>query len=100
MAMGLFVIGPQVYYPIHAHAAEELYLLLAGTVSFRINPEDEWQAKRAGDLVLHRSQEPHEMRTQRAASLALYIWRGEIFQPSWYKGDMSSPEEPPKYPDM
>lgn len=100
MAVGLFLMGANLLYPLHAHAAEELYLILAGRVSFRTGPREAWRDRGPGDLVLHRSQEPHEMRTGAAAALMLYFWRGEIFEPSWYKGEMGSPEEPPKYPEM
>lgn len=98
-AAGIFLMGPELLYPLHAHAAEELYLVLAGAIAFRTRSEDPWSEKGPGEIVLHRSQEPHEMKSG-PASLALYVWQGEIFEPSWYKSDIDSPDEPPKYPEM
>ena len=99
MAAGIFLMGPGVHYPLHAHAAEELYLILAGEIGFRSGPGDAWRDSSPGEIILHRSQEPHEMKSG-PASLALYVWEGAIFEPSWYKSDIGSPDEPPKYPEM
>jgi hypothetical protein len=89
-----------VHYPLHAHAAEELYLTIGGAIDFRSDPKQQWRATLPGDLVHHRTHQPHEMRTTQRTSVALYLWSGEIFEPSWYKGEMQSPGEPPKYPEM
>lgn len=100
MKLGAFVMGADVHYPLHAHAAEELYLVVGGDISFRSSPESPWQWKKAGELVHHESNQPHEMLTGDRGALLFYIWRAEIFEPSWYKGEMNTPEEPPKYPEM
>ena len=100
LALGLFLMGPGVHYPLHAHAAEELYLTIGGAIDFRSDPKQPWRTTVPGDLIYHRVHEPHEMRTRERASVALYLWSGEIFEPSWYKGNMETPEEPPKYPEM
>ncbi len=100
MKLGAFVMGAGVHYPLHAHAAQELYLVVGGDISFRWDSESPWQLKRAGELVYHATNQPHEMLAGDRGPLLFYIWRDDIFEPSWYKGNMETPEEPPKYPEM
>jgi hypothetical protein len=80
--VGFTVVAEQTAYPLHSHPAVELYLVLAGraewstpTCNRRVPP---------GDLVLHRSDEPHSMRTSDEPLLALWGWRGDIDSPAVY----------------
>ncbi len=80
--IGFTLMAPATLYPLHAHPAIELYLVLSG--------EAQWSTPTAerivppGGFVLHRSNEPHAMRTFAAPLLALYAWRGAIDAPAFY----------------
>jgi len=75
LACGLLLLGPRTHYPRHRHPAEELYLPLAGTAAWQRGSA---QGRRVppGRPILHRSGQPHAIRTGRAPLLALYVWRG------------------------
>jgi quercetin dioxygenase-like cupin family protein len=80
--VGFTALAKQTDYPLHSHPAIELYLVLAGT-AYWSTPES---ARRVppGELVLHRSGEPHAMRTDGEPMLALWGWHGDIDSPAVY----------------
>jgi quercetin dioxygenase-like cupin family protein len=79
---GFTLMAPRTYYPLHAHPAVELYVVLSGHA--------EWTTPEAsrivppGGLVLHRTDQPHAMRTATEPLLALYGWSGAIDHPAVY----------------
>ena len=79
---GLYIQRPGVYYPAHAHDAEELYFILSG--------EAEWQAgerrftAKPGMLIHHASAEPHIMETGEQPLLAIFAWLGALNGRFWY----------------
>lgn len=76
LACGILLLGPDVEYPDHHHRAEELYLVLSGTASWRcaINP---WCEQPPGAAIHHPPDVSHAMRTSHEPLLALYLWRGD-----------------------
>lgn len=80
--VGFTLMAPNTFYPLHAHPAIELYLVIAGHA--------EWTASEArqvmppGRFVLHRSNEPHAMRTLAEPLLALYSWSGDLDTAAFY----------------
>ena len=75
--MGLFLLRPEVFYPPHAHRAEEIYLVLAGAGAWQ-GSAPRFAAKGPDDLVHHAPLEPHAIRTAERGMLTLWAWRGEI----------------------
>jgi hypothetical protein len=75
IACGVLLLGPEIEYPDHAHEAEELYLPLAGAAHWRKGAGD-FAMLSPGTPVVHRSWEPHAMRTGPDPMLALYVWKG------------------------
>lgn len=75
--LGLTLMAPQTYYPLHAHPAIELYLVLAGTAGWRLG-DAPFEDKPPGALILHRSGVGHAMQTRDEPMLALYVWRGDL----------------------
>ena len=73
---GLFYQAPAIYYPLHAHEAEETYTILAGSA--------DWQAGERrfsltpGQSSHHPPNLPHAMRAGRDGFLALWRWSGDI----------------------
>jgi len=74
-AAGLLILGPRILYPDHHHLAEEIYVPLTGGAFWRMG-EGPFTMRDAGEVVHHRSNVNHAMRTGDRPLLALYIWRG------------------------
>jgi len=80
--VGFTLVAPETFYPLHAHPAIELYLVISGRAQWTTP-----QAARMvppGDFVLHSANQPHAMRTFSEPLLALYGWRGDIDTPASY----------------
>ncbi|QPC92489.1 dimethylsulfonioproprionate lyase family protein [Mesorhizobium sp. INR15] len=75
VAAGLLILGPGIVYPDHHHIAEEIYIPLTGGTEWRMG-EGTFQTRTAGEVIHHKSNVSHAMRTGREPLLALYIWRG------------------------
>lgn len=80
--VGFTLVAPDTAYPLHAHPAVELYLVIAGRARWRAGDTEQWMSP--GALVLHRAHEPHAMRTFDEPLLALWGWSGEIDAPAAY----------------
>ncbi|MGV6873259.1 dimethylsulfonioproprionate lyase family protein [Pseudochelatococcus sp. B33] len=98
--LGLFILGPGIDYPPHAHAAEECYIVVAGEAEFQIGAQSDFVVKREGDVVFHGSHISHAIRTSSRPMFAVYVWRGALSEPSWYRNDMTDETEPRKYPKL
>jgi hypothetical protein len=80
LTCGCLLLGPDTHYPSHSHEAEELYVPLSGTASWRQGEirtdKPGWRELVPGTLIHHAAFEPHAMRTHGDPLLALYLWRG------------------------
>ena len=74
LAVGLLLLGPDVYYPWHRHEAEELYIPLAGRAAWK-HADAPWREQSPGTVIHHKSFERHAMQTKGEPMLALYLWR-------------------------
>jgi Dimethlysulfonioproprionate lyase len=74
IACGVLLLGPMTEYPAHSHAAEELYLPLAGRAWWRAG-ETDWRLRAPGTWIHHVSWTTHAMRTGREPLIAAYLWR-------------------------
>lgn len=74
---GIGVWGPDIVYPAHRHAAEEVYVVLAGRAIFRLGEaEAATDAERLpGDAVHVRSMMTHGFRTTDEPLVVFYIWQ-------------------------
>ncbi len=79
---GFTLMAPDTFYPLHAHPAIELYLVIAGHARWT-TPQAE-RIVPPGAFVLHHSGQPHAMRTFAEPLLALYGWSGDIDTPASY----------------
>ena len=98
--LGLFVLGPETFYPAHAHPAQEFYLILHGNPEIQNGADGEFETKEAGAVALHHTNVSHAIKTNRQPLFAVYGWRGDISARSWYRNDMNDLSEPIKYPAM
>ena len=74
---GAYLQFPGTWYPIHSHAAEELYFILSGTAEWTRDGIN-GQPEPPGTLIRHASHEGHATRTLAEPLLALWAWRGDI----------------------
>ena len=74
---GLLFQAPNITYPRHSHAAEEIYLSLSGPVEWQVD-ESDWRHSCAGDFTHHLPQQPHAIRTSTTPLLAVWGWAGDI----------------------
>jgi quercetin dioxygenase-like cupin family protein len=98
--LDVFVYGPDIDYPSHAHPAEEVYLVLGGTAWFRTGREAEYHPLRAGDLSHHSPDLPHAIRIGDEPVLGVVMYRGDLEGPLWYRSDMYDETEEKKYPGV
>ena len=75
--VGLLLMMPESSYPEHAHAAEELYLVLSGTAQWQ-GGNGKRSALPPGSFIHHPSGQHHAMRTGGEALLAVWGWTGDI----------------------
>ena len=74
---GVTLQAPATHYPAHAHAAVEIYFILAGNVDWQ-QGDGQWARKGPGDFILHRPHEPHAMRTGDEPLLAFFAWVSDL----------------------
>lgn len=80
--LGLLLQGAGVAYPPHRHAAEELYLVLAGTADWCID-QGKPVSRGPGSFVWHKPGQLHSMRTGSEPMLALWGWTGDVRSASY-----------------
>ena len=78
LLLGLMLIKPNNVYPAHAHDAKEAYYILAGSCYTKKNA-DEFQEKRAGDVIIHEPREAHALETKDDPVLIVWANTGIIF---------------------
>ena len=81
ISVGVLLLGPGLHYPEHHHAAEELYLVLAGDALWR-QGEEPWVEQPLGGWIHHTPWMPHATKCGAEPLLALYVWRGALNQPA------------------
>jgi mannose-6-phosphate isomerase-like protein (cupin superfamily) len=75
IAVGFLLLGPDVEYPPHHHAAEEVYYPLAGRALWQ-RGDERFVVRAPGECIHHAPRTPHAMKTGSEPLLALYAWRG------------------------
>ena len=72
---GLFLLYPDIAYPDHQHAADEIYIVLAGTGEWSLG-RGPYRVRRSGTIIDIPSMTVHAMRTAREPTLMLFSWTG------------------------
>ena len=82
---GIGVWGRGIDYPPHQHAAEEVYIVLAGSAEFMLDGGP-YERRRAGDVVHVSSMRRHGFRTTEDPLTVFYIWQaGDLREKSTFK---------------
>ena len=75
--IGLLLQRPETIYPMHQHAAEELYFILSGNAYWAVDHET-LKPKPPKSFVHHNSNQSHCITTGEEPLLALWGWTGDI----------------------
>ncbi len=92
--LGLFLQQPNVNYPLHAHEAEELYIIVSGEACWKI--DDRMFSVIPGSIIKHQSCQDHATFTEEEALFAIWIWTGKIKGRYWF-ADNSEDDCPLEY---
>ena len=76
LLFGLFYQRPDTYYPLHAHAADETYTILAGSALWKAGEDSRWRG--TGEKIHHPGQMPHAFRAGPCGFLAIWRWSGDV----------------------
>lgn len=77
ISAGFSLQGPDVYYPPHAHEAEESYWIIGGNGDWRVDAKA-WFAVRPGDGIYHKSGARHVMQTNEQPMLSMWVWTSHL----------------------
>ncbi len=75
--LGLFLLGPGLKYPNHAHPAPELYWILSGQSEWRMRDEP-FEPREPGETIWHEPFVPHATNTGATPMLAAYAWTRDV----------------------
>ena len=81
-------------YPLHAHEAEELYIIVSGEACWKI--DDRMFSVIPGSIIKHKSCQDHATFTEEEALFAIWIWTGKIKGRYWF-ADNSEDDCPLEY---
>ncbi len=77
----IMLLDANLKYPMHSHAPEELYIVLAGEIWWEAEGDKsapDW--RKAGDLIHHPPHRRHALTAGEAPALLLALWRGGGFE--------------------
>ena len=81
---GRFAIHPGVIYPLHSHAAHEVYFCISGEVEIIHGLHGTPFTIRAGEYSVTPPDCVHALRTDREPVVLAYVWMGEMSAPNWW----------------
>lgn len=81
LVCGFLLLGPEIEYPQHAHAPEELYVPLTEGSQWQMGSDD-WTDRAADRAIYHAPWITHAMRTGQQPMVAVYLWRDGDFTQS------------------
>ena len=82
--LGLFLLAPHVTYPLHQHAALEIYHVLTGEIYIRHGRQKLSMHINAGEHSVTPPHQVHELRTGSKACLIAYVWTGDLTGENWW----------------
>ena len=77
VAAGFTLQGRDIYYPPHAHQAEESYWIIGGNGDWKVGAEP-WFPVEAGNSVHHTSGVRHAMQTNAMPMLSIWLWTSHL----------------------
>ncbi len=77
VSAGFSLQAQDVYYPPHAHYAEESYWIIGGNGDWKVNTKP-WFAVEAGDSIYHKPEARHVMQTNEQPLLTIWLWTSHL----------------------
>lgn len=74
---GFSLQAPDIYYPPHAHHAEESYWIIGGDADWRVGTKP-WFAVAPGDSIYHEPEARHVMQTNEQPLLTVWLWTSHL----------------------
>ncbi len=74
---GFSLQGRDIYYPPHAHYAEESYWIIGGDGDWKVGTEP-WFAVEPGDSIYHEPEVRHAMQTNEQPLLTVWLWTSHL----------------------
>ena len=74
---GFSLQSPDIYYPPHAHYAEESYWIIGGSADWRVGTKP-WFAVQPGDSIYHEPEARHVMQTNEQSLLTVWLWTSHL----------------------
>jgi quercetin dioxygenase-like cupin family protein len=81
---GLFLLVPGLHYPMHTHAASEIYFCLSGSVTLQYGLTGVPFDLRPGEISVTQSNHVHSLTTGLQPTLLVYQWIGDVDSPNWW----------------
>ena len=81
---GIFLLAPHFEYPMHCHAALEIYYVHSGTIDIQNGTESVPRRLGPGQYSITPSEVPHALHTGDAPVLLLFVWTGNVTAPIWW----------------
>ena len=75
LKFGAFLLAPDTVYPLHSHAAEEIYIPVSGFGKWRLR-DSTYTMQKPGSVVYCKSWLPHAIRSGNEPLLMLWAWFG------------------------
>ena len=82
--LGLFFLAPHITYPLHQHAATELYYVLSGSVSLRHVRHAKARHLCKDDFPITAPHQVHELKTKTQPCLIAYIGTDGLTPQNWW----------------
>ena len=82
--VGLFLLAPNLYYPLHQHAALEVYFAVAGEIHLQHRSDGVPFHLPPGQHSVTPSNRVHSLTTGDAPCLLAYAWAGNLTAPGWW----------------
>lgn len=77
LRFGVFLLAPNTIYPLHSHAAEEIYIPISGSGKWRLQ-NSPYETRKLGSVIHVQLWVPHALRSGKEPLLMLYAWQGNI----------------------
>jgi len=77
LRFGVFLLAPNTTYPLHSHAAEEIYVPISGSGHWQ-SQGSSYMSRQPGSIVHLRPWIPHALRSGKEPLLMLWAWFGNI----------------------
>jgi len=81
---GLFLLAPDIHYPLHQHAALEIYFVVSGMLILQHGRSGTAFHLRPGQWSVTPCHRVHSLTTHGDPCLVIYAWIGEFDAPNWW----------------